>query len=1035
MNKNQKPYMKIRIRLHKYSIITAVLYLTLFPYTSFAGGGGGDDPCTATVLTVGTTCSPVSATNTGATNSSVPDVACDGGSSDGDIWFSAVIGASGSITISTNPGTLTDVGMAIYGGANCSSLSFISCTAGGNPSHPAMPVKTLTGLTSGNTIWIRLWDVDNDETGSFDICAVVCSASVTVTGPTSGCSGDNNQLCATAGFSSYTWSTGETTQCINVNSSNTYTVTVTDANGCSATDSENFTALPSPSVSITGPAAGCSDDNIQLCAANGFSHYEWSNGDTTSCISPAMSGNYTVEVTAANGCTASDAHAVTIYTSPSVAITGPPSKCANGNDQLCVPNTFSGYSWSSGAVSSCINPNTSGTYTVTVTDAHGCTATNSHAIAVHSNPAPIVTGPSSACPGTGAQLCATGGFSSYSWSNGSTTSCVNPSTSGTYTVTVTDGFGCTGTDDASITIHPAASVSISGPSSVCIGLTGQLCVPSGYANYNWSNGGTSTCITTNTPGTYTVIVTDGNGCTATDSRAFSIDSLPSSAITGPATSCNGASVQLCAPAGHASYLWSNSSNSSCITTSTSGTYTVTVTGVNGCTSSSSHALTVYPLFAITISGPSTACSGTNTQLCATSGPYTYQWSNGATTSCINPTVSGTYSVVATNTNGCSRTASKGLTVYSPLNASITGPTSACTGSVVPLCASPGATSYAWSTGATTDCINVNSNGTYSVIISDVHNCTASSSVTVSFSSTFNVDITGPATGCMGSLATICVPSGYASYAWNTGDTTECIDVSTPGNYSVTVHDPIGCVANSFYNLTFSPLPTISITGPATICKGGIANWCATSGYPDYLWSNGGTGECINVSDAQLYTITVVDSNGCSNTSGATLEVIDMSPDIIESNNLLICDTFNSNFTYSWLINGNPANCFSDTCTPTFSALYTVIVTDTVSDCSESATYTYVNTTGVFNHDEDYSVVLYPNPFSGNRFFVATNRIEKEITVEVFDMTGKLSYKNRYNPKATNSLFEIELPEPAAGLYYVYIRMNDKFLVRKIVCSN
>lgn len=690
-----------------------------FPAIIIAGGVN-DDPCSAIILSTGTTCSGVSGSNSGATNSSIPAAVCDGANSDGDVWFTAIVGSNGTLVIETNPGTLTDIGMAIYTGSSCSALTLNSCTAGGNPTFPSMPLKSMTGMTPGSEVWIRIWDVDNDDVGTFQICAyVICSASVTITGATSGCSASATQLCATAGFSSYSWAGGSTSACINVNTTNTYTVTVTDADGCTATDSHSFTALSSPGVSITGPSSGCTDDSPQLCTPSGFIDYDWSNGGTTRCITPLSSGTYTVTVTAANGCTGSSSQAITILTSPSVSITGPPSKCSNGAEQLCAPSGFSNYSWSSGGVSNCITPVSSGSYFVIVTAANGCTASASHSITVHTAPTISVSGPATACPGTNPQLCVAGGYSAYAWSNSGTTNCINPASSGSYSVTVTDGFGCTGSSSKSITIFPGASVTITGPSSKCTGTSVQLCTPSGFSTYAWSNGGTSNCISPVATGTYTIIVTDGNGCTASDNHAFTVDTLPTSTIAGPTTSCNGAAAQLCAPAGHAFYLWSNSNTNSCITASSSGNYTVTVTGTNGCTSSSSQSLTIFPPFAMTISGPTTACSGSSPQLCASSGTYTYQWSNGATTACINPSVSGTYTVVATNVNGCTRTASKGLTVYSPLNASITGPSSACVGSVIPLCASAGSTSYAWSTGATTDCINVNSNGVYSVIISDI----------------------------------------------------------------------------------------------------------------------------------------------------------------------------------------------------------------------------------------------------------------------------------------------------------------------------
>ena len=944
----------------KYILSAFLLVLNAIHSDIFAQG---DNPCTATALTLAPTCSLISGNNTGATNSSVPVVTCDGALSDGDVWYSAIVGANGTIIIRTTPGTLSDIGMAIYTGSNCSTLTLNSCTAGGSPGFPLMPYKSLSGLTPGSEVWIRLWDVDNDETGTFNICATVnCSASVSITGASTGCTANPVQICATAGFTSYAWNGGSTLSCINVNSTGTYIVTVTDADGCTATDSK----------------------------------------------------------------------AITIFISPIVTITGASTKCSNGPEQLCVPAGFSSYAWSNSATTNCITPVSSTTFSVTVTDANSCTASSSHAITVHAAPSITVTGPSFACAGTNPQFCVAAGFSSYSWSSAETVNCINPASTGTYTATVTDGFGCTGSSSKAISIFPLPTPTITGPPSVCEGSSAQLCVAVGYSSYSWSNGAINNCITVDTNGVYTVIVTDANSCTGSTNSTLTLDARPTSTISGPDSSCNNVAVQLCAPAGNSSYLWSNNNSNSCITTATSGTYSVTVTGTNGCTSSSSFALIVFPPFAMSISGPTTACRSANPQLCATAGNYTYQWSNGATTACIFPTVSGTYSVVATNQNGCSRSASKGLTVYASLNASVIGPSSACTGSVIPLCGPNGSSSYVWSTGQTTECINVNGNGNYTVTISDVHGCTASASQTVTFSSSFLVDITGPVSGCIGSPAELCVPAGYTDYAWSTGGTTRCINVTGAGSYSVTVHDPVGCVANDSINISFNTPPTVNINGTSIICKNSLANWCTSGTFPSYLWSNGGTGQCINVSTEGNYSVTVTDANGCTSSSTAPLVVVNITPEIIESNGLLICDTVNPAYSYSWLVNGVPNGCVDDTCSPVFSGTYSVIVTDNTAGCSETATYNYIHV-GYTPVENDFSFVIYPNPIYEKEFNIEFNNFSSEKTiVEIYNTVGSLILEDEFIIDADHYIHNVTMPAASAGIYYVCVKSKNRLLVRKIV---
>src|SRR5690606_28120882 len=137
--------------------------------------------------------------------------------------------------------------------------------------------------------------------------------------------------------------------------------------------------------------------------------------------------------------------------------------------------------------------------------------------------------------------------------------------------------------------------------------------------------------------------------------------LPGCTITGDNSICQGQSTELCAPAGASGYSWSTGATTRCITVSTAGTYSVTVTD-EGCTNICSRTVTVSPLPACTISGDASLCEGQSTQLCVPAGASSYLWSTGATTNCIMVSSAGTYSVTVTNTNGCTTTCSKSVTV-------------------------------------------------------------------------------------------------------------------------------------------------------------------------------------------------------------------------------------------------------------------------------------------------------------------------------------------------------------------------------------
>jgi hypothetical protein len=251
----------------------------------------------------------------------------------------------------------------------------------------------------------------------------------------------------------------------------------------------------------------------------------------------------------------------------------------------------------------------------------------------------------------------------------------------------------------------------------------------------WNTGATSATLNTTSAATYTVTATGSNGCTATTTYTLANNTTaPSNTITASAAafSCNTSSISLSAPTA-ASYLWSNGSTASSINVTSAGTYSVTVTGSNGCTSAGNTTITnnfTSPSVGITANATTLNCSTSSATLTATGGA-SYLWNNGATSSSINVSSAATYTVTVTGTNGCSYSRNYVVTndVAAP-TASITasGSTTVCSGSSVTLTAAPAA-SYLWSNGATTQTINAGTSGNYTVQVTGANGCTATSSAT------------------------------------------------------------------------------------------------------------------------------------------------------------------------------------------------------------------------------------------------------------------------------------------------------------------
>lgn len=335
--------------------------------------------------------------------------------------------------------------------------------------------------------------------------------------------------------------------------------------------------------------------------------------------------------------------------------------CQPGSVALNSVSAYASYLWSSGATTGSINATSSGTYTLTASDNDACPHT-SNSINVNAVPAPTpsITPQSSTtfCAGVSVTLDA-GSYSSYAWSTGETSQSINVSTAGTFTVTVTDATGCSGTSSSvSTTVNPLPTPSITpdGPTTFCIG--GSVTLDAGaYSAYTWSNGATSQTINVSANGTFTVAVTDANGCSGNSAPVtvtVTSTGTPTISPSGATTFCAGGSVTLTATAG-SSYLWSNAETTQSIVVSSNGTFTVDVTGAGGC-SGTSNPVTVtvssLPTPSITPNGPTTFCAGGSVTLDA--GVYSsYAWSTGATVQLINVTSNGIFTVTVTDANGCS----------------------------------------------------------------------------------------------------------------------------------------------------------------------------------------------------------------------------------------------------------------------------------------------------------------------------------------------------------------------------------------------
>ncbi len=309
------------------------------------------------------------------------------------------------------------------------------------------------------------------------------------------------------------------------------------ANGCSDTQSVTVVVNPTPVATITGnPTTFCQGGSVALTSSAGSS-YLWNTGETTSSISVNATGNYTVQITNTYGCSAiSTVTAVTVNPLPTASITanGPTTFCQGGSVTL-TSSAGSSYLWNTGETNSSITVNATGNYSVQITNTYGCSATSTvTAVTVNPLPTSIITanGPTTFCLGGSVTLTSNAG-SSYLWNTGETTSSISVNATGNYSVQITNTYGCSTTSTVTaVTVNPlpTASITANGPTIFCIGGSVTLTSSAG-SSYLWNTGETTSSITVNATGNYTVQITNSYGCSATSTvTAVTVNPLPNLSV-------------------------------------------------------------------------------------------------------------------------------------------------------------------------------------------------------------------------------------------------------------------------------------------------------------------------------------------------------------------------------------------------------------------------------------------------------------------------------------------------------------------------
>ena len=842
-----------------------------------------------------------------------------------------------TVTVTDNNGC-TAVGSGIVSeppplSANCSSSdpvcqdddngSALSMPVGGTPPYSYLwntgdTIPGLTGLVAG------IYSVTvTDANGCSDVCTVVLedqsNISLSVSSTDVTCFGFNNgtaSALAANGVPPYTyaWSNGQSGANLSGLPPGTYDVTATDALGCTAEGSVSI-ATPPP-LTLMVPHTDVTDcggsDGTATAMVNGGTppyNYLWSNGESTMSIGGLTAGSYTVTVTDANNCTVMGTILVEQPPGIDVTATATDEVCEGASDGTAtampsgVPPYL--YSWSNGGSTQTITGLAPGMYSVTVTDANGCSGNASVTILA----APTFTLDLSTadilCFGdaTGsATAMAVGGVAplSYLWSTGETSPEITGLTAGSYTVVVTDAAGCTLSETAMIAQPPLLTLFLQPTDLDCAGdsdgaISSTVNGGTPPYSYLWDTGDTDPNLSGLTAGIYALTVTDANGCTVEGSAL--VDQPPSLQLE----------VQLqgnvCDPAGVTAaaivnggtppydYLWSTGDHSATLTGLFDGVYSVTVTDANDCTVSETIVIDPAPVIVVSIQSTDISCfgAGDGSATASASGgtaPYDYVWNTGEMTAAIAGLEAGMYTVTATDANGCFGIATVAIGEPAALTLEVSSTDASCDGSIGGTATATvgGGTppySYAWRNGGSSATITGLSPGLYTVTATDANGCFLTASAEIGINNTLEASVeilNPPCAGSANGAALAVITGGTPPYdlMWSTGDTGMQVDGLSAGNYSLLVEDALGCQVVVEFDLIAVETPTcsIAITHPISVPGGsdGEVTVTASGGTPPYtyLWNTGGTNAVLGGLSEGVYSVVVTDANGCETSCSVSL---------------------------------------------------------------------------------------------------------------------------------------------------------------------
>jgi len=794
---------------------------------------------------------------------------------------------------------------------------------------PIQTTSTATGLSAGTYTVIVTDSSGCADTASVTVNNIGGNVTITFTSTNVSCNGlcDGTATANPSGGTSpytYQWDANagnQTTQTATGLCAVSYSVNITDANGCTGSASVTINQPALLSVTVNSIDVSCNGDGDGTATAtpNGGASpyfYSWSDGQATATATGLTAGIYIITITDNNNCSVNTS--VTINEPAAIILTtgSTDENCglSDGTATVLATGGTSPYTYlwndSLGQTSATATGLPAGSYVVIVTDSSNCSAIAPVIVNGTGGPALTTAAIDVICNGGNdgqATVVSSGGSPPYTYlwndSLGQITATATGLPAGNYDIMVTDSSNCT--TIASVTVNEPLIIvlSISSTPATCGISDGTATVNAsggtGSFTYSWSpSGGTSVSATGLAPGFYTVAVTDSNGCSLTDSVTVANTGGPvasiSSAINVSCFAGNDGQAAVSVTGGTTPYTYSWSpggGNNDTATGLSAGTYIVTVTDAGGCVSTDNVTITEPGAVILNTMVTNVSCFGScdgdvSVVVSGGTAPYTYMWNPNCDIlgcgSCCTGLCAGLYTVFVTDANGCDTTASETIIEPPPITLSLSSTQSACGSAdgsaTVVASGGTGSYTYAWSPSGGTGTIATGlAAGIYTVIVTDANGCSQADSIVVT-------NIGGPTLSITDSSMVSCkngndgsatvTPSGGTpayTYSWNTSpvQTDSMATGLTAGFYNVTVTDAAGCISIIATTISEPDSIIVTLTGNTTICIGDsvVISVSATGGTAPYTytWDNGlgnDSAHTVSPDSTATYTVIVFDANLC-----------------------------------------------------------------------------------------------------------------------------------------------------------------------------